>query len=62
MGNVNEASEVKTNAYMFSHSVEQSFVTCAMLNEMVQRWAEIGKPLFLIPKDFKERILTNSMD
>jgi len=61
MGNTVE-SEVKTNAYMFSQSVEHSFVTCSMLEEIVVRWSEIGKPLFLIPKDFKERILTTSFD
>jgi len=29
---------------------------------MVMKWRELGKPLFLIPKDCKERILTSSMD
>ena len=29
---------------------------------LVRRWKEYGKPLFLIPKDFKERILTSGMD
>jgi hypothetical protein len=29
---------------------------------IVGRWKEYGKPLFLIPKDFKERILASGMD
>ena len=33
-----------------------------MVNEMITRWQEIGKPLFLTPKDFKERILTSAAD
>ena len=28
----------------------------------VKKWKEYGKPLFLIPKDFKERILTSNME
>lgn len=47
---------------MFTISLEQSFVTCNMIEEMITKWTEYGKPLFMIPKDFKERILTTNMD
>jgi len=33
-----------------------------MIKGMLNRWQDIGKPLFLTPKDFKDRILTTSMD
>lgn len=33
-----------------------------MVNDMLTRWQDIGKPLFLTPKDFKERILTSAAD
>ena len=55
-------SEIKTNNHLFANAVENSFMTSNMLLQMMQRWSEIGKPLFLIPKDFKERILTTGMD
>jgi hypothetical protein len=29
---------------------------------MLSRWEDIGKPLFLTPKDFKERILTTHLE
>ena len=29
-----------------------------MIELMIQRWNELGKPLFMIPRDFRERILT----
>jgi hypothetical protein len=29
-----------------------------MIEQMLQRWNELGKPLFMIPRDFRERILT----
>lgn len=29
-----------------------------MVEEILKRWTDIGKPLFLIPKDLKERILS----
>ena len=28
-----------------------------MLVDIIQRWNDLGKPLFMIPKDFKDRIL-----
>ena len=61
MGNSNE-NEIKSNVYIFATSVETSFVTCEMAFNFVRRWKELGKPLFLIPKDFRERILTTSTD
>jgi len=30
-----------------------------MLEEMLTRWNELQKPLFMVPKDFKDRILLN---
>ncbi len=42
--------------------MENSFVTVQMVQDMLARWQEIGKPLFLTPKDFKERILTSACD
>jgi hypothetical protein len=61
MGNISDA-EIKSNTYQFAISVETSYISCAMTKDMVMKWRELGKPLFLIPKDFKERILTSSMD
>ena len=29
---------------------------------MLGRWEQLGKPLFMVPKDFKERIITLSAD
>jgi hypothetical protein len=33
-----------------------------MIKAMINRWIAIGRPIFMIPKDFKERILTSDMD
>jgi hypothetical protein len=33
-----------------------------MVDDMLLRWQDIGKPLFLTPKDFKERILSSAAD
>ena len=30
-----------------------------MINEMIERWCDMNKPLFMVPKDFKDRILLN---
>jgi hypothetical protein len=30
-----------------------------MAEEVLRRWNDQGKPLFMVPKDFKEKILTN---
>ena len=40
-------------------SLENSFVNDVMLQEMIERWQELGKPLFMVPKEFKDRILQN---
>ena len=61
MGNIADA-ELKTNSLMFSQSVEASYITSDMVNTMVNRWNANGKPIFMGPKDFKERILTSDMD
>ena len=61
MGNSADA-ELKTNSLMFSQSVEASFITCDMVRTMVDRWNQNGKPIFMGPKDFKERILMTDMD
>lgn len=42
---------------MFIESLEQSFVTPYMLEDIITRWKSIGKPLFIHPKDFKDKIL-----
>jgi hypothetical protein len=47
---------------MFSLSVEASFITCEMTLTFVKKWKDYGKPLFMIPKDFKERILGSAME
>jgi len=61
MGNINE-NEIRTNAHLFVVSTETSFITCEMTVSLVQKWKDYGKPLFMIPKDFKERILGSAMD
>jgi hypothetical protein len=62
MGNVTENQEIRSNSYLFAVSTESSYITCQMVQLIVRRWKEYGKPLFLLPKDFKERILTSGMD
>ena len=54
--------ELKTNAFMFAQSVETSYITCEMVRQMIERWNSNGRPIFMGPKDFKERILTTDMD
>ena len=61
MGNSADA-ELKTNSLMFSQSVEASFITSDMVHTMIHNWKDNGKPIFMGPKDFKERILTTNMD
>ena len=53
MGNVSE----KTNSFTFIESLEQSFITQTMLEGMIMRWCEQGKPLFMASKEFKDRLL-----
>ena len=63
MGNSNEGGElIKTNQMLFAISVEQSYMSCEMVNQMIQRWVQNGKPIFMVPKDFKDRIITVIMD
>ena len=56
MGNAVEIDR-KPNAAAFVQSIEQSYITGGMIEEMLRRWMDLGKPLFMIPKDFRERIL-----
>ena len=58
MGNIVDA-ELKTNAYKYIESLERSFITQYMVEDMLVRWNDLGKPLFMIPKDFRDRILLN---
>jgi hypothetical protein len=30
-----------------------------MIQDMIDRWNDLGKPLFMVPKEFKDRILMN---
>jgi hypothetical protein len=30
-----------------------------MVDEVFRRWQDHGKPLFMVPKDFKEKLLAN---
>jgi len=50
---------LRTGGTLFVTSVEASFISEKMIQTMLSRWEDIGKPLFLSPKEFKERILTN---
>lgn len=58
MGNLNEGDK-KSHAYSFLTSVEGSFISQVMVEEVMRRWNDQGKPLFMVPKDFKEKILQN---
>lgn len=58
MGNLND-QERKTNSLLYLESLENSFITYEMVLEMLDRWKQSGKPLFLVPKDFRDRILLN---
>ena len=53
---------MRTAGTLFVQSIENSFVTVEMVTDMLSRWQDIGKPLFLTPKDFKERILTQACE
>ena len=33
-----------------------------MIECMFKRWAELGKPLFMVPRDFRDRILIGVID
>lgn len=56
MGNLNE-SDKKSHAFSFLQSVENCYVSQQMIDEVLRRWQDHGKPLFMIPKDFKEKLL-----
>ena len=55
-------TELKTNSFMFAQSVETSYITCEMVRQMIEHWNANGRPIFMMPKDFRERILTTDMD
>ena len=38
-------------------SLEQSYLTVGMIDELMKRWMDLGKPLFMLPKDFREKLL-----
>ena len=46
----------KTYRLLFIESLEKTFVTGAMVADMIERWKELGKPLFMVVKEFRERI------
>lgn len=58
MGNLVDP-EQKTNSFKYIESLERSFITQYMVQDMLSRWNDLGKPLFMIPKDFRDRILLN---
>lgn len=58
MGNLSD-SEKKTNSLLYIESLENSYLNESMIEEMLDRWREMGKPLFMIPKDFRDRVLLN---
>jgi hypothetical protein len=58
MGNLSD-TEKKTNSFLYIESLENSYLTESMIEEMLERWRDMGKPLFMIPKDFRDRILLN---
>ena len=65
MGNsqaVADPEVLKTTNILFLNSLEESFISSLMMEEMLTRWEQLGKPLFMVPKDFKERIITLTAD
>ena len=44
---------------LFIEALESSFMDAFMVQEMLDRWHEDGKPLFMATKDFREKILLN---
>jgi len=60
MGNILEnSSKAKTDATLYLESLQKAFITEPMLIDMLARWSELGKPLQMIPRDFRDRILEN---
>ena len=37
-------------------------MSCDMVKKMIDRWTGMGKPTFMIPRDFKEKVITESME
>lgn len=65
MGNsqaVADPEVIKTTNILFLNSLEESFISASMMDELLTRWEQLGKPLFMVPKDFKERIITLTAD
>ena len=58
MGNLFDFDK-KTNQFLFIDSLQSAFITFTMIETMLERWDNLGKPLFMIPKDFRDRILTD---
>lgn len=56
--NLSDQEILRTGGTLFITSVESSFISIGMIQDMLTRWQDIEKPLFLSPKEFKERILT----
>ena len=56
MGNIVDQDQ-KPKTYNFIESLELSFITLSMIQDMLDRWKDLGKPLLMIPKDFRDRIL-----
>ena len=61
-GQTHQQEVLRTGGTLFVTSVEASFISEKMIQTMLSRWEDIGKPLFLSPKEFKERILTNQYE
>ena len=56
MGNLN-FQDKKSYRQLFLYSLEASHIRVEMLEEMRQRWKVRGRPLYMIPREFKEGIL-----
>jgi len=56
MGNLN-IHDKKSHRQLFLYSLEASHIRVEMLEEMRQRWKQIGRPLYMIPREFKDAIL-----
>ncbi|CAI2377761.1 unnamed protein product [Moneuplotes crassus] len=56
MGNLT-FQDKKSYKQLFFYSLESSYINVEMLEEMRQRWKARGRPLYMIPQEFKEGIL-----
>ena len=61
MGNNLEA-EFQTNDQRFATSIEGSYMSCDMVKKIIDRWTNLGKPTFMMPRDFKEKVITERME